>query len=115
MAPLLGTSLPVFVLITIFIIGFAAYMTGQALAATWKPVWHLLIYCALLGGAARFLIYALYEGQLWSMSGYIIGTAALVAIGLFAFRLNRARKMVSQYPWLYERAGLFGWRNRHPS
>lgn len=115
MAPLLGTSLPVFVLITIFIIGFAAYMTGQGLAATWKPVWHLLIYCALLGGAARFLIYALYEGQLWSMSGYIIGTAALVAIGLFAFRLNRARKMVSQYPWLYERAGLFGWRNRHPS
>jgi branched-chain amino acid transport system ATP-binding protein len=43
----------------------------------------------------------------------MIGTAALVAIGLFAYRLNRARKMVSQYPWLYERAGLFRWRDRH--
>ena len=112
MEDLLGTTLPVFVVLTVFITGFAAYMTGQALATTWKPVWHLLIYCVLLGGAARFLIYSLYEGELWSVSGYIIGTAVLVAIGVFAFRLNRARKMVSQYPWLYERAGLFGWRNR---
>lgn len=112
MKDLLGTTLPVFVVLTVFITGFAAYMTGQALATTWKPVWHLLIYCVLLGGAARFLIYSLYEGELWSVSGYIIGTAVLVAIGVFAFRLNRARKMVSQYPWLYERAGLFGWRNR---
>jgi hypothetical protein len=22
------------------------------------------------------------------------------------------RKMIVQYPWLYERAGLFGWRSR---
>jgi hypothetical protein len=109
---LLGTTLPVFVVMTVFITGFAAYMTGQALATTWKPVWHLLIYCAMLGAAARFLIYALYQGQLWSISGYIIGTVVLIVIGLFAFRLNRARKMVSQYPWLYERVGLFGWRHR---
>ena len=113
MEELLGTTLPVFVVMTVFITGFAAYMTGQALATTWKPVWHLLIYCVLLGGAARFLIYSLYQGQLWSISGYMIGTAVLVVIGLFAYRLNRARKMVSQYPWLYERAGFFGWRNRH--
>jgi hypothetical protein len=109
---LLGASPGVFVLVTVFIIGFAAYMTGQALATTWKPVWHLLIYCVLLGGAARFLIFALYEGELWSLSGYVIGTAVLIAIGLFAYRLNRARKMVAQYPWLYQRTGLFGWRDR---
>ena len=114
MEELLGTTLPVFVAITVFITGFAAYMTGQALATTWKPVWHLLIYCALLGGASRFLIYSLYQGHLWSVSGYMIGTAVLAIIGLFAYRLNRARKMVSQYPWLYERSGFFGWRNRHP-
>lgn len=112
MEALLGTSLSVFVVLTVFITGFAAYMTGQALATTWKPAWHLLIYCALLGGAARFLIYSLYGGQLWSLSGYLIGTTVLITIGLFAFRLNRARKMVSQYPWLYDRAGIFGWRDR---
>lgn len=113
MEELLGTTLPVFVVITVFITGFAAYMTGQALATTWKPVWHLWIYCALLGAAARFLIYALYQGQLWSISGYVIGTLVLGVIGLFAYRLNRARKMVAQYPWLYERTGFFGWRKRH--
>lgn len=110
---LLGTTLPVFVVITILITGFAAYMTGQALATTWKPVWHLWIYCALLAGAARFLTYALYQGQLWSVSGYVIAAVALAAIGVFAYRLNRARTMVAQYPWLYERAGFFGWRDRH--
>jgi hypothetical protein len=110
---LLGTTIPVFVVITVFITGFAAYMTGQALATTWKPVWHLWIYCALLGGTARFLTYALYQGQLWSISGYMIGTAVLVVIGSCAYRLNRARKMVAQYPWLYERVGFFRWRNRH--
>ena len=25
-------------------------------------------------------------------------------------RITQARKMVTQYPWIYERNGLFGWR-----
>jgi hypothetical protein len=29
-----------------------------------------------------------------------------------AFRLTRVRRMVSQYPWIYERDGLLGWRER---
>jgi len=27
-----------------------------------------------------------------------------------AYRVIRAHKMVTQYPWLYQRAGLFSWR-----
>ena len=68
-------------------------------------IWNLLF-----GGAARFLIFALFEGELLSLSGYLLDTAALALIGIFAFKLTQARKMVSQYPWLYERAGLFRWR-----
>ncbi|WP_375731230.1 DUF6867 family protein [Azospirillum sp. B506] len=26
-----------------------------------------------------------------------------------------ARRMVNQYPWLYERAGPFAWRERTPA
>jgi hypothetical protein len=26
--------------------------------------------------------------------------------------MTQARKMVKQYPWLYERSGLFSWRER---
>lgn len=112
MEDVLGTSLPVFIGITVVIIGFAAFMTGQAVANTWRPVWQIVFYSVLLGGAARFMIFALYEGELFSLTGYLIDTVTLLGIGLFAYRLTRARKMVQQYPWLYERHGPFGWRPR---
>jgi len=106
----LGGSVGGFLGVTVVMTGFAAYMTGQALGAGWKPFWQLLAYCALLGAAARFLEFALVGGELFSPSGYVAGTIVLTAIGAFAFRLSRARKMVNQYPWLYRRHGLFGWR-----
>lgn len=115
MNSLLGTSLPVFLTVTCIIIGFAAYMTGQAMANTWRPAWQLLGYGALLGLASRFLIFSLFDGELISLTGYVIDTAVLIAIGGFAFRVTRARKMVNQYPWLYERSGLFGWKARSES
>jgi hypothetical protein len=107
---LLGTSFGVFFGITVLLTGFAAFMTGQAVANTWRPYWQILVYCALLGGAARFLIYGLFNGALWSPTGYLIGTGVLMLIGTFAFRLTRARRMVLQYPWLYKRTGLFTWQ-----
>ena len=103
--------MPVFVAVTVIIIGFAAYMTGQALANTWRPLWQLLVYCIMLGFASRFLIFSLFDGELLSMGGYLIDVVVLILIAAFAFRVTRARKMVNQYPWLYERTGLFGWKN----
>ncbi|MCP5365102.1 MAG: hypothetical protein H6905_07750 [Hyphomicrobiales bacterium] len=110
---LVGSSMTAFIWITVIILGFAAYMTGQAVANTWRPYWQLLVYCVLIAGAARFFSYALGDGQLLTLTGYLADFIVLAAIGSFAYQLNRARKMVSQYPWLYERAGLFGWRARH--
>jgi hypothetical protein len=114
MEALLGTHLGVFLGVTIGLMGFAAYMTGHALAQTWKPMWHAAIYAILLGFADRFLTFALFEGSLLSPSGYLIDTAVLMIIALGAYRLTQARKMASQYPWLCERAGLFGWRQKVP-
>ncbi len=113
MEEILGTSLPVYIGVVVVIMGFAAFMTGQAMANTWKPMWELIVYVFLLGLAARFLVFALYQGALLSVGGYLIDVAVLLVIALFAFRLTRARRMVAQYPWIYERDGLFGWRNRH--
>ncbi|MBK8175843.1 MAG: hypothetical protein IPK66_11435 [Rhodospirillales bacterium] len=110
----LGSSLTVFVGVTGILTGFAAFMTGQAVAGTWKPYWQVVIYCALLGAAARFLGFALFQGVLWSLTGYLSSAAVLLLIGTASFRLTRARKMVCQYPWVYERSGLFTWRERHP-
>jgi hypothetical protein len=114
MQALLGTSFSVFLGISVLLTGFAAFMTGQAVANTWRPYWQLVIYCALLGAVSRFLIYALYNGVLWSVSGYLIGAGVLLLIGTFAFRVTRARRMVLQYPWLFERTGLFTWRRLQP-
>jgi len=112
MESILGTTPGVFITVTVVVIGFAAFMTGQALAATWKPAWQTVLYCLLLALGARFLIFSLFDGTLLSLSGYLIDAAVLVVIGLFAFRLTQARRMTSQYPWIYERAGLLGWRER---
>jgi hypothetical protein len=109
---LLGTSVGVFVGVTVLVMGFAAFMTGHAVAATWKPAWQAAAYAVLLAFGARFLVFALFEGTLLTLSGFLADAAVLVCITLVAYRLSRVRKMVTQYPWLYERTGLFGFRRR---
>ncbi len=112
MSDLVGTALPVFFGVTVAVMGFAAFSLGRALAGGWKPIWHALAYCLLLGGADRFLIWGLFGGEGLSLSGYLVDTLVLIVISLVAYRLTRARRMVTQYPWLYERAGPFGWRDK---
>ena len=112
MTQLLGAAPHVFVLVTVVVMGGAAYMTGQALGATWRPLWMMFLYCLLLGCVDRFLTFALFQGALFSLTGYALDTAVITAIGFTTFRLTRARKMVTQYPWLYEMSGPFSWRER---
>ncbi len=112
MESLVGTTWPVSIGITVVIMGFAAAMIGQGLANAWSPVWHVVLYDILLGGADRFLVWGLFEGELFLLSGYLIDTVVLIAISLLAFRLTQVNRMITQYPWLYERAGLFAWRDK---
>jgi hypothetical protein len=112
METLLGTSLSVFIGVTLLLMGFAAFMTGQALASTWRPMRQALLYAFLMGLADRFLTWGLFQGELLSVSGYLIDSLVLAAIALAAYRMTRARRMASQYPWIYERTGLFSWREK---
>lgn len=114
METLLGTSLPVFVGLTVILFGGAAFMTGQAIASTWRPWWQILPYAFLLGLGDRFLTFALFGGELLSPVGYVVHSLVLLAIAAFAYRVTLVHRMVSQYPWLYERAGLLSWRSRGP-
>lgn len=103
-------SWAVYIGVTIILFGFAAFMTGQALATTWrKPGW-VVFYMLLLTLADRFIVWSLFGGELLSPMGYAVDAATLTVIGLAAFRMTVARKMVQQYPWLYRRRGPFGWR-----
>ena len=112
MEALLGTSTGVFLGLTVVIAGGAAIMTGRARADGWKPVWQVVFACFGLTIADRFLVYALFQGDLLSLSGFVIDFAVLTALALLAYRITEVRKMVSQYPWRYERASLFNYRER---
>lgn len=106
----LGGSLVEFVGLTLVLFGGAAWMMGQALGANWRPVWHVFAYALLLGAANRFFHNALFAGNMFSLPAYLIDTAILMAIGWVAYRVTRAHRMVTQYPWLYSRDGPFNWR-----
>lgn len=108
-------SLPVFIGVTVLFMGGCAFMAGQALAATWRPLWQVFPYALGLALGDRFLGFALFGGELLSLPGYLTDAAVLLAVTLAAYRLTQARRMVEQYPWLYVRRGLFGWAPKGPS
>jgi len=112
MGEVIGNSLAVFIGVTCVIAGGAAWMTGQALAAAWRPAWQAVGYALLLTLADRFLIFALFEGELLSLSGLLLDAAVLIVIALAGHRITLAAQMVKQYPWLYERHGVLSWRQR---
>ena len=101
-----------FALVTVVMGGWAAWMTGRAMALTWKPYWQLIVYLFILAAAARFIHYALFEGTLLTLHYYLVDAVVLLAIGSLGFRYYRARQMATQYRWLYERTGPFSWRER---
>ncbi|MFO1128697.1 MAG: hypothetical protein U1E66_09755 [Rhodospirillales bacterium] len=111
---IVGPSLAAFLGVVVVLGGGTAWITGQALAANWRPLWQVIVYCLLLAAAARFLLFALFGGILVSLPGYVVTSLVMLFFGIVSFRSNRARKMVGQYPWLYQRRGLFGWSERPP-
>jgi len=110
MEGLLGTSGGVYLVMAVVCGGGCAYMTGQALASTWRPMWQVVPYSLLMGLAVRFLIFALFDGVLLTALGYVIDALTMLIIAGLSYKLTRARMMVLQYPWLYRRSGLFSWR-----
>ena len=112
MEELLGKSIGVYIGLTVIIAGGAAIMTGRALADGWKPVWQVVAACVGLTMADRFLVYALFEGDLLSLAGFLFDFVLLSALALLAYRVTQVRKMVSQYPWRYEQISPFAYKER---
>lgn len=105
-------SFGVFLLLTVFLGGGAGWLSGRAIALTWRPVWQILVYMVLLSGAVRFLAYGLFDETLVSLHYYVVTLVILLAISGLGYRVTRVGQMVTQYRWLYERAGPFAWRER---
>lgn len=101
-----------FLLVTVVMGGWLAWMTGRAIARTWKPNYQLVAYLLLLGLVVRFIHFALFHATLLTLHYYIVDTAILFVFGFAGWRFHRARQMTTQYRWLYERSGPFGWKAR---
>jgi hypothetical protein len=112
MTGFLAAPLGPFLFVTFVMFGAAACAAGRALALGWRPAWQWLPYALLLAAADRFLLFALFEGALLSLRGFLCAVLPLLLAGFAGYRVTQARMMVRQYPWLYEAAGPFGWRKR---
>ena len=108
-----SVSLLVFLVLTVVLIGGAALLAGRALARAWRPIWQVVLSCLGLGLVDRFFVYALFEGSLVSVSGYMFDTLVVMGIGILSYRIVHVSVVVRQYPWLFDRSSLFSYRSRH--
>ncbi len=105
-------SLGVFFLVSVVLGGGAAWLAGRAIAATWRPWWHVALYMLALSLAVRFLHFALFDAKFLSLHYYLVDFAVCLGFGYLGFRLMRVHQMVTRYGWINERAGLLRWRRR---
>ena len=101
-----------FLLVTVVLGGWTAWMTGRAVALAWGSAWQALIWCVPLAVAVRFIHFALFQGTFMSPHFYVVDLVVLAIFASVSHRLTRARQMTRQYRWLYDRAGPFGWREK---
>ena len=102
----------IFLILTVVLGGGAAFMAGRGLAMKWRPVSAALLAMVPLTLGLRFLHYALYGADLTSLHYLVTDFLVLLAACMLGYRLTLAKKMVRQYPWLYEPTGPFGWRRK---
>jgi hypothetical protein len=101
-----------FLLVTVVMGGWLAWMAGRAIALTWRPTWQLIVYMLLLGLFVRFIHFSMFEATLLTLHYYVVDTIVLLVFGYAGWRHTRAKQMTRQYHWLFESAGPFGWKPR---
>src|ERR1700726_1941347 len=89
-------SFGVFVLVTLILGGGAAALAGRAIALTWRPWWQIVLYMLILGGALRFIHFALFGGSLLSLHYYMVDSMVCMGFGFIGFRTARAAQMFTQ-------------------
>ena len=94
-----------FLLCTIILGGAAAYVTGKAIAETWRPFWQVIGYVLCLGLVVRFIQFALFHEKLVSTKNYLVDIAILTALGAAGYIVARRRQMATQYGWQTAKGG----------
>jgi hypothetical protein len=89
-----------FLLVSVVLGGGAAWLAGRAIAQTWRPWWQAILYMLVLGGAVRFIHFALFDGMLTEPAGYVRDTLVTIAFAAAGFRVMRRGQMARQYGFL---------------
>jgi hypothetical protein len=92
--------------------GAAAYLSGRAMAQTWRPYWQVPLYMVGIAAGVRFVHHALFEGPVLSAPSFAVDYVVMVVAASAGYRIVRAGQMADQYGWLLVRAGPFRWRRR---
>jgi hypothetical protein len=107
---ILGSSWQVFIEFTIFCMCGCSAMIGISLAREWRPARHVLPFVLLLAVIDRVLVSTSFGGDLMSAGGAVIDSYSIMMSALLAYHYALSRQLVRQYPWMYRRFLVFGWR-----
>ncbi len=98
-----------FLLLTVILGGAGAIASGRSIAATWRSFASVPVYMIILAAALRFLQYALFQGDLLSVSGFVVAFVVTLVAAAYGYRSRRAQQMTTQYSWIYAKSGPLGW------
>ncbi|MEN3931478.1 DUF6867 family protein [Microvirga sp. W0021] len=102
-----------FILISVIIGGWFAWMTGRAMALTWRSYLATIPCLFITTIGVRFLHFAIFQGTFLSLHYYFVDLVIAIVIGSLGYRFTRTRMMTRQYRWLYERTSPFTWRAKN--
>ena len=107
---ILGNSYAVFLGLTLCCMCSTAALLGKTFAREWRPARHLLPIGIALGLVDRALAHALFQANLLAAGGLLIDTYCILLAATMAYRWTLSSQLQRQYPWMYQRFLLFGWR-----
>ena len=93
-------SLGTFLFVTIVLGGAAGWLSGRAIAITWRPRWFLVPAALAIGFGIRFIHFALFDATFLSLQYYAVDTVVIFAAAFAGYRVSRARQMARQYGFL---------------
>ena len=90
----LGARVADFLVLGLLFAG-AALAAGRALGRHWRPAWQAPAYALLLGLGHRFLLYALFSGELLS-AAHVLGRLARIGPGTTAMKVSATMNEVAR-------------------
>ncbi len=87
----------IFLLVSVVMGGSTAYVSGRAIADTWRPLWHAFVYALTIALGVRFIHFALFDELLVSGRNYLADCIICCIAAYAGYALARRHQMQRQY------------------